>query len=145
MGAGIDIAIRAVLGSERRTCAACGCMYPPDLVVGDACQNCKGAMPVADQAERWECLLCGSPTSKLGECPGCGRLVGRIRRREPTPSPRATFPAIQVNCDRDGCPSYADVGHAVTEPTLNTALRALGWDVTIGQQRTYHHCPRCRT
>lgn len=108
----------------REECKKCGRAYPPELVVGNACPNCKGPMPEAVDSYRQAAGLDPMQAFPSG-----------LRMRETTIShPR-------IICDREACRSFVDVGHDVEEAALRSALVALGWTVQDGE-RAYHWCPR---
>lgn len=54
-------------------------------------------------------------------------------------------PSLAVRCDNEGCPAFVDVGHEVDQKTFDEFLIKLGWTITIGTMRIYHHCIRHKT
>jgi hypothetical protein len=54
------------------------------------------------------------------------------------------LPHIRVNCDREGCTAFVDVGHRVSVENLNEALIVLEWSVVeTNGGRDYHWCGPC--
>jgi hypothetical protein len=85
-------------------------------------------------------LLWDLPEERAGEL--MDAIGKRLRVSEP-PRSSDLLPHARVNCDREICKAFVDVGHQVSRDALAEALRALGWTVQSGGAREYHWCGEC--